>query len=443
MTETRTPEAKAAPEKKAKQDSQGVKPWSLRLLIIYVGIGFYVLFAWSQIGPSILSAIAFNLAVLAILAVISSCTRTLVLRRMLSLFLWGAFMTGVAVMVSHVAVNAFAFSGRGGTEIAMAAIEEVIKLIPLVVLMIVGRKFSTFTMGMTDFILAGAALGAGFSCLEYAAAHKNAAAYGQLAWLPTAEIVNGRMISGHLIWSSLAAAGIGFGFFFKTRWKVAAIGAAIGLAVTIIDHAAYNYSIVSNDWMSGILNAIALNGYLAFGLWIASMVIALVVDARVLIKAVPQFSEFKVPKGLEGLDGLMAMWDFVIDRRRLAYSLHHYENAPEALKKDAAVTSSLLAQTLINFHIPERRLRTLDAMTREDLTLVAGINDIGREGDPDSLDDIDLPKHIKLNAPLSQGGMGIIYSGEHIHTGQKLAIKLLHPTFARQQQAVELSLIHI
>lgn len=437
MTETRTPAAKAEPEKKAKQESQGVKPWSLRLLIIYVGIGFYVLFAWSQIGPSILSAIAFNLAVLAILAVISSCTRTLVLRRMLSLFLWGAFMTGVAVMVSHAAVNVFAFAGRGGTEIAMAAIEEVIKLIPLVVLMIVGRKFSTFTMGMTDFILAGAALGAGFSCLEYAAAHKNAAAYGQLAWLPTAEIVNGRMISGHLIWSSLAAAGIGFGFFFKTRWKVAAIGAAIGLAVTIIDHAAYNYSIVSNDWMSGILNAIALNGYLAFGLWIASMVIALVVDARVLIKAVPQFSEFKVPKGLEGLDGLMAMWDFVIDRRRLAYSLHHYENAPEALKKDAAVTSSLLAQTLINFHIPERRLRTLDAMTREDLTLVAGINDIGREGDPDSLDDIDLPKHIKLIAPLSQGGMGIIYSGEHIHTGQKLAIKLLHPTFARQQQAVE------
>lgn len=437
MSETATPEKKAPVPKRVKPDSQGVKPWSLRLLIIYVGIGFYVLFAWAQIGPSILSSIAFNLAVLAILSIFASFTRTLVLRRMLSLFLWGAFMTGVAVLVSHVAVNLFAFSGRGGTEIAMAALEEVIKLIPLVVLLVVGRKFSTFTMGMTDFILAGAALGAGFSCLEYAAAHKYGAAIGQLAWLPTAEIVNGRMVCGHLIWSSLAAAGIGFGFFFKTRWKVAAIGAAVGLAVAIIDHAAYNYLIVSNDWISGILNAIALNGYLAFGLWVASILIALAVDVRVLLKAVPQFTEFKVPKGLEGLDGLMAMWDFVIDRRRLAYSLHHYENAPETLKKDAAVTSSLLAQTLINFHIPERRLRTLDAMTRDDLTLVAGINDIGRDGDADSLDDIDLPKHYKLHAPLSEGGMGIIYSGEHVHTGQKVAIKLLHPTFARQQLAVE------
>lgn len=442
MTEAKAPKvakAKSPPsEKKVKPESQGVKPWSLRLLFIYIGAGFFVLFAWSQVGPNILSAIAFNLAVLAILAIISTFTRTLVLRRMLSLFLWGAFMTGVAVLASRLIVKVFAFAGPGVTEIVMAMVEEVIKLLPLIILLIAGRKFSTFTMGMTDFILAGAALGAGFSCLEYAAAHPHGASFGQLAWLPTAEVMNGRMVSGHLIWSSLAAAGIGFGFFFKTKWRVAAIGAAVGLAVSMLDHAAYNYGLVSQDWLSSIFNVIALNGYLAFGLWVVSIAIALFVDMKILIKAVPQFSEFKVPKGLEGLDGLMAMWDFVIDRRRLAYSLHHYSNAPEKLKKDAAVTSSLLAQTLINFHIPERRLRTLDAMTREDLTLVAGINDMGIDrGDPDSLDEIDLPEKYKLVSPLSEGGMGIIYSAEHTLTGQKLAIKLLHPTFARQQKAVE------
>jgi len=436
VTEAKAPSAVNASPKKAKSESQGVKPWSLRLLFIYIGMGFFVLMAWGQIGPSILSAIAFNLAVLAVLAIISTFTRTLVLRRLLSLFLWGAFMTGVAVIVSHAVVKIFAFAGPGITEIAMAMVEEVIKLLPLIILLIAGRRFSTFTMGMTDFILAGACLGAGFSCLEYAAAHQHSAAYGQLAWLPTAEINNGRMVSGHLIWSSLAAAGIGFGFFFKTNVKVAAIGAVVGLAVSMLDHAAYNYSLVNTDWITSILNVVALNGYLAFGLWVASLAIAIVVDTRILLKAVPQFSEFKVPKGLEGLDGLMAMWDFVIDRRRLAYSLHHYENAPETLKKDAAVTSSLLAQTLINFHMPERRLRTLDAMTREDLTLVSGINDMGR-GDPDSLSEIDLPSHYHLIEPLSEGGMGIIYSAEHMHTGQKLAIKLLHPTFARQANAVE------
>jgi hypothetical protein len=439
VTEAKASKAKSQPpEKKVKYESQGVKPWSLRLLFIYAGVAFFILIAWWQVGPNILSAIAFNLAVLAILAIISTCTRTLVLRRMLSLFLWGAFMTGVAVMASRLIVKGLAVAGPGVTEIVMAMVEELIKLLPLIILLIAGRKFSTFTMGMTDFILAGAALGAGVSCLEYAGAHPHGASYGQLAWLPTAEVMNGRMISGHLIWSSLAAAGIGFGFFFKSKWKVAAIGAAVGLSVSMLDHAAYNYSLVSQDWLSSILNAVALNGYLAFGLWVASILIALFVDMKILIKAVPQFSEFKVPKGLEGLDGLMAMWDFVIDRRRLAYSLYHYANAPETLKKDAAVTSSLLAQTLINFHMPERRLRTLDAMTREDLTLVAGINDMGIDrGDPDSLDEIDLPDHYKLVSPLSEGGMGIIYSGEHIHTGQKLAIKLLHPTFARQQKAVD------
>ena len=438
MTEAATPApAKPTPPKKEQAEKQGVKPWSVRLLFIYMGVGFFVFMAWWQVGPNILSAIAFNLAVLGVLAILSTFTRTLVLRRMLSLFLWGAFMTGVAVLASRIIVKAFAFTGNGIIEIIMAVLEEGIKLLPLIVLLIAGRKFSTFTMGMTDFILAGAALGAGFSCLEYAAAHPHSAAYGQLAWLPTAEILNGRMVSGHLIWSSLAAAGIGFGFFFKTNVKVAAIGAIIGLSVSMLDHAAFSYSQVSGDWLSSILNFCALNGYLAFGLWVASLLIALIVDLRILLKAVPQFSEFKVPKGLEGLDGLMAMWDFIIDRRRLAYSLHHYANAPETLRKDAAVTSSLLAQTLINFHIPERRLRTLDAMTREDLTLVSGINDMGRGGDPDSLDEIDLPEHYKLISPLSEGGMGIIYSGEHVHTGQKLAIKLLHPTFARQATAVE------
>lgn len=436
MTEAAAP-AKPTPPPRKQPEKQGVKPWSLRLLFIYLGVGFFVFMAWSQVGPSILSAIAFNLAVLAVLAILGTFTRTLVMRRMLSLYMWGALMTGVAVLASRLIGKGFAFAGPGGIEIVMALLEEVIKLLPLIVLLLAGRKFSTFTMGMTDFLIAGAALGAGFSCLEYAAAHQHSAAYGQLAWLPTAEIYNGRMISGHLIWSSLAAAGIGFGFFFKTNLKVAFVGAIIGLSVSMLDHAAYNYSTVSQDWLSSILNFAALNGYLAFGLWIASLLIALVVDLRILIKAVPQFSEFKVPKGLEGLDGLMAMWDFIIDRRRLAYSLHHYANAPETLKKDAAVTSSLLAQTLINFHIPERRLRTLDAMTREDLTLVSGINDMGRGGDPDSLDEIDLPEQYRLISPLSEGGMGIIYSGEHIHTGQKLAIKLLHPTFARQAKAVD------
>lgn len=425
-------------KKETRPSSQGVKPWSTRLLLIYAGIGFFVFFAWSQVGPNILSAIAFNAAVIVVLAILSIFTRTLVMRRILSFFLWGAFMTGVGVLVSRVVVPAFSFSGQPGTEVAMALIEEVVKLLPLIILLIAGRKFSIFTMGMTDFMLAGAALGGGFACLEYAAAHPHGASYGQLAWLPTAEILNGRMVSGHLIWSSLAAAGVGFAFFFKSNLKVAFIGAAIGLSVVMLDHAALNYSLVRQDWLTSLLNGIALNGYLAFGLWIVSLFIALAVDVKILLKAVPQFTEFKVPKGLEGLDGLMAMWDFVIDRRRLAYSLHHYENAPDQVKKDAAVASSLLAQTLINFHIPERRLRTLDAMTREDLTLVSGINDLKQGGgDADSLSDIDLPSNYKLIAPLSEGGMGIIYSAEHVHTGQKLAIKLLHPTFARQATAVE------
>ncbi|MBC8000795.1 MAG: PrsW family intramembrane metalloprotease, partial [Leptolyngbya sp.] len=153
------------------KNAPGVKPWSLRLLLIYAGIGFFVFWSWSQVGPQIFSAIAYNFAVLSVLTIASTFTRTIVLRRLLAMFLWGACMTGIAVVLSRLVTNTLNGYGAHNIELAMAPIEELLKLLPLFALLFVGRKFSIYTLGLTDFLLAGAAIGAGFSCVEYAAVH--------------------------------------------------------------------------------------------------------------------------------------------------------------------------------------------------------------------------------------------------------------------------------
>lgn len=431
-------DSKVEKEPKVQKPAPGVKPWSLRLLLIYAGIGFFVFWSWSQVGPQIFSAIAYNFAVLSVLTIAATFTRTIVLRRLLAMFLWGACMSGIAVVLSRAVTTALNGYGSHNVELAMAPIEELLKLLPLFALLFVGRKFSIYTLGLTDFLLAGAAIGAGFSCVEYAAVHAHGAVTGQLTWLPTSEIVNGRMISGHLIWTSLAAFGIGFAFLSKSKLKLGLIVALIAVAVSILDHTANNYGALVQDWLAATLHFITIHGYLCIALWLLSVVVAIGLDSWVLIKAVPQFTEFKIPKGLEGLDGLMAMWDFVVDRRRLAFSLNHYSGSSVKVRKEAALTSSLLAQTLINFHTPEKRARTLASITQLDSTVVSDLSLLGSgEIASDNFDDIDLPSHYRLLAPLSEGGMGIIYRGEHLHTGAKLAIKLLHPTVARQPAALE------
>lgn len=59
------------------------------------------------------------------------------------------------------------------------------------------------------------------------------------------------------------------------------------------------------------------------------------------------------------------------------------------------------------------------------------------------VEDIDIERigttigNYHLDQILGRGGMGTVYSGEHVYIGKKVAIKVLHPQFAKYEDAVK------
>src|SRR5262249_35178244 len=143
-------------------------------------------------------------------------------------------------------------------------IEELVKILPIFLMLWQGRKFTNWTMGASDVLLMGACLGAGFGFMEDAFTHKNGW-QSQLVGLPTAEIVGNHLVAGHAIWTALAAGTIGLALMLRHRGSTAWLLAGGGVVFAILDHMACNYNRLATDYLSSFLNIITLNGYLSAG----------------------------------------------------------------------------------------------------------------------------------------------------------------------------------
>ena len=108
------------------------------------------------------------------LAVLSLGTRTVRSGTLLLAFAAGAYACGVTAVLAELAYTrlAHALTGQPLREVVETAgytvdpvIEEVVKLIPLVLVAVIIRRLRA-QWGLTDFLLLGAAIGAGFAFLE-------------------------------------------------------------------------------------------------------------------------------------------------------------------------------------------------------------------------------------------------------------------------------------
>lgn len=330
----------------------GTSRLQVRHVVLWLGVALWLLPTLVVTGIQGIAWFAFNLAFVLILTIIATPFRSITIQRIGTFFFAGGLTMGLTVLICMPLMKVLGASPL--RPFVTVPLEEIFKLLPLSVMLWRGRKFSSFTLGATDILLMGAITGAGFAFVEDAYAHAaNHSALNNLSvWLPSSELINGRIVSGHAIWTGLAAATIGLGWLFRHLGKIfLLVACCLGLIVSSTDHLALNYNQTQGalPWGASFFNLISASGWLPLVLFLLCLVAALAADFFVQLRSLPAAKEFKLPARKGRKDSLESLWDSVLDLRRLAYAHFRYKNynndsCPAAL----SLTVAILAKRLIN-----------------------------------------------------------------------------------------------
>lgn len=426
----------------------------VRHFIMWLGIGIWLLPTFFVTGVHGIAWFAFNISFLLVLILATSAVRSVSLHKLAICFFAGGLFTGLDLALALPIVNALGptFPLRHLITVPM---EELAKLAAVALIIWRGRKFSSWTLGATDVLLMGAAVGAGFAFVEDSFSHalQQSALSNLSVLLPTAEFIKGRIICGHAVWTGLAAGTIGIALLFRHEKRIVIPCALLGFLVACTDHIGLDYGQYPSAilWTQSLFNSLAANGYVALGLFVLVLGAVICIDFLLMLKNLPKTKEFKFPSSKDRKERLTALWDCVIDLRRLNYAYFRYRNYEEAeIPGSLALTVAILAKRLINRYLAVEPTMgvtariiasnplTVDKLPGFNTEPTAGESTEKKENsggispfDKRPLKDlIDLPDRYKLQEEAFKGGMGIIFRAMHKQTRAALAVKILHPHLA-------------
>ncbi|MDZ4835211.1 MAG: protein kinase [Candidatus Melainabacteria bacterium] len=401
----------------------GASKVPVRWIVMWIGIaGWLAVTLVCTGGPTAITALALNISFLIGLILIGGFTRSIPARTIGLMFFSGAVMMGVALLIEQ----AFAVPAMESIRPLMTPfLEEVLKLVPLFVFFARGRKFTIWTLGVTDVMLMGAASGAGFAFVFDAFKHSSTAWVHHLQWLPTADYVNWtHLIAGNAAWSAIAGGALGLALAVIHNRKAAISIALAGFIYVVIDHtAAVNYN-SPNPVMASFFSMVTAHGFATPYILIAVAALAVFLDSWIKLRWFPKASEFKLPKRGDSTAGLGGLWDFILDRRRLANA--NFKRMHQARNSYASMAVAILSQSLINHHSPPKMTQLFAQMGMNVGDTLALLPDGTVDTPDDPFASLDLPDHYELIRRISIGGMGAIYRARHTKTNAFLAIKILH-----------------
>jgi tRNA A-37 threonylcarbamoyl transferase component Bud32 len=459
----------------------GTSRVQVRHIVFFTGVALWLVPTLVMTGIQGIVWFSFNLAFVLILTIIATPFRTVSLQRLITCFFAGGLAMGLTALVC-LPLGA-ALSSSPLRPFFIVPIEELFKLLPVILLLWRGRKFSVWTLGATDLLLMGAFCGAGFAFVEDAYAHaaSNAGLNNLSVWLPSSELINGRIVSGHGVWTGLAAATIGLGWLFRHLGKAWLIVAASGFVFASLDHLALNYNLTPGapGWLTTFFNFISGNGVLPLVLFLAALVLVAAADTFVQLRSLPAAREFKLPTRKDRKETIQALWDCILDLRRLAYAHFRYKNLEVADRgASLSLTVALLTKRLINRYLEVEPQQTINSHSHQaeaeqkvdSTVLMSGQKQTaeikpsglairgpenkamprvaGQAAPPDFgklipaggiainrplIEILDLPEHYEILEEVSEGGMGVIFRGRHKRTGARLAIKVMHPHLSHNQ----------
>jgi RsiW-degrading membrane proteinase PrsW (M82 family) len=336
----------------------------IRHVALWFGIALWLLPTFIMTGVHGIAWLAFNVAFLVILIAATGTVRSISLHKLAICFFAGGLATGIDLAISVPLVRALGetFALR---HFITVPLEELIKLGAVGFILFRGRKFSTWTLGATDLLLMGAAVGAGFAFVEDSFSHalQKSALSNLSVLIPASEFVNGRIISGHAVWTALAAGTLGIALHFRRKKRLAIPLALLGFSVATLDHLALNYNNFPGavGWAQNLFNTLAANGYIALALFALVLFADVITDTLLMIKNLPAAKEFKFPTRKERQESLLSLWDCIIDLRRLNYAYFRYrqylnqnssgENKIASAPQSLAMTVAILSKRLVNRYL--------------------------------------------------------------------------------------------
>lgn len=220
--------------------------------------------------------------VLGLLLVVSYVARSRTLLNVLGAFL-GGFFTAMWVSLTVGGATADWLGAYAPVQLSVAipVIEEIGKILPLLVVVLAWKGRADGSPGAVDLALLGVASGSGFAFHEDALWSRvsGSGLDTPIGWvLPTMHTEAGNVV-GHAGWTGLVGLAIGI-WLVNRRRRWTAVVPVLALALAIADHGTWNDLTLRQDWRGYLLD-----GWLPVGLFLGGTFVALVVETRSVHRA--------------------------------------------------------------------------------------------------------------------------------------------------------------
>jgi RsiW-degrading membrane proteinase PrsW (M82 family) len=208
----------------------------------------------------------------------------------------GAWFAGFFGVLSLATLIGRPIVARFGTDSVFAVAiwapvtEELAKLLPVVLFLLLATRSSRVRPSAGDALLFGATVGAGFAVYEntlYARAFGGFGGNPPLSLLvPTLQSNDSMLVGGHLVYTGLTALGLGVALAYRRRHHLAWLAAPLTFAVAVTEHITANALSVAEtpSWVT-LTRILTLNGYLSSLLLIAGVATVAIVERRSLRRA--------------------------------------------------------------------------------------------------------------------------------------------------------------
>jgi RsiW-degrading membrane proteinase PrsW (M82 family) len=230
----------------------------------------------------------------ALIALAAGLTRTVPWRAVLGLFFVGFFgVTALATLVGRPVLAGLAPGDAFGPVVYAPLSEELLKALPVAVVIWLAARNRSFRPSVGDAVLLGVALGAGFALYEDAV-YGRGYGTGWLAAVPFSLLIpsvhpggafgTGFFVGGHVVYTGVASLGQAVGLLYGRRFRWAWIAIPMTFAVAVLEHMTANALTLMAypPWWVQAGSTLTLGGHLSWLLLVGGLAVMTFAEARAL-----------------------------------------------------------------------------------------------------------------------------------------------------------------